>query len=768
MYKEFLNAAVLNSTAIMVSAPQSVSASDLDSQINDLEFETASLESLAKILVQRSIKDDNPLVFCANGTVVSTDYLQEQVKMLVHTQKRTSMEELISTLHVSRDILEPLVQTCAETNDWRILGSDIWTASHLQSEVQNLVQSVDTILLVAEAATRLSLPYTVVKEQMKEALLLSTDAGALAIVSPNYHHDILGKIIGMCQEATEPLSLSILISDCQWQSSWTLSVVQEALDASKMDGEIHGDTFTSQTCLNRQKTRILKTLGNHGVVSGNDVDKVSFSTIKKVVLDGNQDCVVLKRCVVSRKTIDVLSSTLDEANEDGGVLLLESFLPQALLDQEGDLRTLMMHNLSAIPGEYILANGSGLFFSSSFIAKAVTDTVKPMIQEMVEQNVEESDSVPDPPVVPLDLLCTSVRALMTDLGVVTDDVHSDLLSELCQLAFHTNDHEKACLKALQAALATKKARSSSSIQTGSLDTATMMRQFESPECFATACYQIQAAQKFMDYAVKNEIDDGHLTKLKEELLLLHCTDLTSRMTQFCLLKNNIEAKDLTFQSYEDGSLFCAPVHLGIPRQPKPISYLACSATNDKDETILPLDFLREALPGSVSVVLARLWTLCGSFQGSHKAGDLATFVHHVSEHSLTITGIPFKTLDKKAEKKFLFDRRQVLLHQLEDEEDAGRVLDLVIMLLYQLFRSLVVSSSNKDLLRGPILDMLLRERKMTVDNIAGLEDLRNALQQDADVNKDLVGCVRDMGLSKKRSKAVGLPKTTSWVMVGEE
>jgi hypothetical protein len=115
-------------------------------------------------------------------------------------------------------------------------------------------------------------------------------------------------------------------------------------------------------------------------------------------------------------------------------------------------------------------------------------------------------------------------------------------------------------------------------------------------------------------------------------------------------------------------------------------------------------------------------------------------------------GLPFKKLDKKSEKQFLFDRRQRLIQILEsinDHNDAAGVLDVTIMLLFQQIKQVVVGGS---LLRGPILQMLLQERKITPSVATVLRTLATSLQTGDPVNESLVAAVKQCGLCRDVTK----------------
>lgn len=117
----------------------------------------------------------------------------------------------------------------------------------------------------------------------------------------------------------------------------------------------------------------------------------------------------------------------------------------------------------------------------------------------------------------------------------------------------------------------------------------------------------------------------------------------------------------------------------------------------------------------------------------------------------TICGLPFKKLDKKSEKQYLFTRRKALTEQLEATNDPNEVLELTIMLLFQQVKSLVVSGP---LLTGTILTLLQKERKISDSISKLLQDLANTVSGDSKPSGALVMAVKACGLSRDISKHI--------------
>jgi hypothetical protein len=116
--------------------------------------------------------------------------------------------------------------------------------------------------------------------------------------------------------------------------------------------------------------------------------------------------------------------------------------------------------------------------------------------------------------------------------------------------------------------------------------------------------------------------------------------------------------------------------------------------------------------------------------------------------------LPFKKLDKKSEKNFLFARRQQLLRMLEESRsgDAIYVLDLTMILLFQQVKNLVVSFAAFRNVRHDLLRLLTSERKIG-DNVAeALKRLAEPLEAGLAVDTALVDTVKACGMSRDVSK----------------
>jgi hypothetical protein len=156
------------------------------------------------------------------------------------------------------------------------------------------------------------------------------------------------------------------------------------------------------------------------------------------------------------------------------------------------------------------------------------------------------------------------------------------------------------------------------------------------------------------------------------------------------------------------------------------------------------------------MALTHLWILCGGdcYQGGTKngqpspPGNFDAFSSHAEENCLTICGLPFKKLDKKSEKQFLFDRRLRLSQQLKDSIDPEVVLELTTMLLYQSIKNLFVFGES---VQKSLLNMLVTERKVPDEVATGLQTLATCIFV-GNVDTENMNQVREFGLSRYGSK----------------
>ena len=125
----------------------------------------------------------------------------------------------------------------------------------------------------------------------------------------------------------------------------------------------------------------------------------------------------------------------------------------------------------------------------------------------------------------------------------------------------------------------------------------------------------------------------------------------------------------------------------------------------------------------------------------------------MEESCLVVCGLPFKALDKKAEKAAMFGRRRELTAQLEAATDSRAVLELSTMLLFQQVRAIAVAGER---LRGSVLDLLCQERKIPEAVAEKMKELASAILEEEKyiIDESLVAIVKDIGGCRDVSKYV--------------
>jgi hypothetical protein len=261
-------------------------------------------------------------------------------------------------------------------------------------------------------------------------------------------------------------------------------------------------------------------------------------------------------------------------------------------------------------------------------------------------------------------------------------LNQSVLCELCRSCLYTDAFTTSCKKALQVELKRIESARMSKASVSRKDAAAKVRNVEGAfeEAFVNMCYLLQAHVKFLKYVESSECpgDGGVDSKadlienLTSHLLRGCCADFTSRLTQYCLFKNEVDPGIFQFlrnpshsdttaaladtidspQNIEGLLSYCAPVDLAARQYPSVFLHVVASADPTADvsgKVNEPLPLLREVLPGSIGVSLARQWIACGGscYQGGSKIdddggthftrpGDIDKFMELVEENCLYV------------------------------------------------------------------------------------------------------------------------------------
>ena len=498
--------------------------------------------------------------------------------------------------------------------------------------------------------------------------------------------------------------------------------------------------------------------------------------------------------------------TSTEANKYHGTVYLATGCPQGLYVSHAMSKRLIQVHVPTVLTEYASHEAQLWMESNNNNPTNDSSSAKPPIQDTDETTI---------PRAPLHLFVTMVltqypvlqecgdqlnyhgdasttttrtipnRSSVPETSLVSSS-SSSVVAEFCQQAFVDNEQVQSLYRNLwnkqverlqrfqepgtvHSSLAHSSASGGTSAAGGGDE---LLVDFEDASCFGAACFRIQTLVKFVEYARKHSMES--IAELEEEILHRACGDFTRRIHQYCLSKReDLQTPPVTFSFHQSRHandrlpLYCSAIDSAAQRL-GPKLVLSCSRIDDDDDDTSkkqassdPLKVIRELFPGPVGQALSQQYSLCLS--SSSSKGTLNEFVAHVEEHTMTICGLPFKKLDKKQEKTLLQARRQVLRARLEQATDATDVLELTIMMVYQQLKNLCVTGC---LLRGPILSLLVHERKLPAAVADGLTQLARQLPTHNNDNNDnetnqndpstpdpyLVELVRECGLSKDIAK----------------
>jgi len=460
-------------------------------------------------------------------------------------------------------------------------------------------------------------------------------------------------------------------------------------------------------------------------------------------------------------------------------LLRQQLLEDCLLDRNGASQD---SNRGVVS---LTKDGNALYVSPALVERLVKIHVPPLLATLTTQQaqalvlekdndaydlatlLEEDETLPLPTVEVFVELVTSLHPTLGESAREDTAVH-----DFCQRTLvENNSLRQQYVQALRREIQTLQRQQQPGVVhvSTAADTTTttttpladeIVLSFEDVDCFAAACFRLQAYIKFYDYAVKQGMESVHV--LEKEIRLGPCVDFTRRIHQFYWSKRD-DLPPLVFSFHDKAHpsrrlpMYCSAIDTAT-RDLGPQIEIQSTPDTDSGQERDPLAVLRELLPGSVGQALSDQYTLAwgqslSSSSDPQSTSTLHSFLGHVEENTLTICGLPFKKLDKKSEKSFLSTRRQTLRTRLQDAKDPTHVLELVIMILYQAVKNICVAGS---LLRGPILALLSNERKIPPPVGDRLTQLALAIQEEnnnsATIDSLLIESVRSCGLCKDIAK----------------
>ena len=322
--------------------------------------------------------------------------------------------------------------------------------------------------------------------------------------------------------------------------------------------------------------------------------------------------------------------------------------------------------------------------------------------------------------------------------------------ELCRKVFNPSKIAKKCARAVKLELdkieSTRQGMALGGRKAGALKAASIEESFEAS--FADACYLIQMLAKLPQLLEGSEIaDEKSVGNLQRDFLLGCASDFARRLTIFALCKHQVDGEEIfIFEPSSTSTNFPLP---DVAVRAYPRTFLSCTLKEDGNKR-QPLATLREVLPGSVGIELARLWKcLPGDCTDDPQVrpGSMDEFLRHAEESCLIICGLPYKKMNKKAEKKAMFERRKRLTAFLEASSEPMEILQCTIMLVYQQIKNIAVAG---DELLGTVLEMLCHEKKINAGVKQNLLQMRDQIVK-GEVHVDnglLLSVVKEYGLAR--------------------
>jgi len=736
--------------------------------------------------------DDALLVQTTNGDYVTLEALQvkfnEELKL---AGRWKSLTEAAEQLQVYEKDVERVIPAVVKRYPSTVrAGQQVVSKGCLDGLTMQALTMLDEsggFLELSKIAEKIyGLPtdvaFTVLsKRLLPHIFILRVGSGAKALVTQDYLSSLRQQVMDVFVSLKEPVKVKSVASREGWEPAWVAKIVLEV--KGELPGRLSGDIYVPAVHTEKKNQAVLDFFSANGFVTTDECSKMEIlpSEMKQVLLNAFPTALVLKFCVIHPDMIVTpLQAAVQGAVSAKTWLDLSVHLPGQILSQEDDTNTIVNeYILSQVKHDHAdmiaISSKGALFFSKGFVDEVSEELIPGLIETYAKARAEElslienekaaakeaasatrkksvveSNGPADPTVgeygaVPLnDVILAMVEAYpeLAEMAKTSDKGVETLLGDLVRQTLYTDDFEMTCENAVDAELTQLRSQKTSKTSRVRKDAASQIRKvegaFEDTGCFTAACYLIQVLAKFVQYATESDLEESVVDSLKKDMLRGCCADFTGRITQFCIFKHEVDVPfSLGTEGIQSHDLpyYCSQVDSAV--RFFPLTFLSCGP-DEASKMQDPLPALREVLPGSVGVSLARQWVLCGgeSYDGGIKKsddgsdftrpGDFDGFLAHVEENCLTECGLPFKKMDKKAEKHFLFGRRKMLTSLLEKATKPEDILELSVMILYQLTKNLVVSGS---LLRGPILKLLCKEKKISLEAASVLAEVAESLER---------------------------------------
>jgi hypothetical protein len=513
---------------------------------------------------------------------------------------------------------------------------------------------------------------------------------ARMLVTDAFQESLIKEIVEYFQSIEEPVTMTSASNEHGWDPDYVLDVLKSKEASGSLKGDLHVDEASTSTALytphiynQKQNQELIDFVTLNGYVIAQHASRFNMplSQMVTILKDTFPSLVSLgskHACLVQDHILQSLQEALKEPDAAMTVDLAD-YLPAELI--RPDFVNLCLQNIDfdKSSGVIVAVEDAAKMFSTKLVKEVKVNVLPPLIEKFAIQRAEElfQHSDPEPPATTDDLEDSTTKSKKkgkkkskkveersVEIGVISileisgavlkeysdimpedseerllseadsiswdDDEQSDIfVVEFCKIIFFDDDFRSRCEKAVAVELQRLKSAKESKATISRKDAATKVRNVQSAfeECFTDSCYLIQTMSKFISLASASPLfNEEQLETLKKEFLTGPCADLTSRITQYCLFKEDSgefftfqdESSKIKSDAEKDGSglpSYCEPMHIALLNYEG--TYLSCPPPRD------PLPILRETLPGSVGVSLARQWVLCGgeTYKGGLKSGD---------------------------------------------------------------------------------------------------------------------------------------------------
>ena len=561
-----------------------------------------------------------------------------------------------------------------------VLGKDDWITNRywdtLNSQIQERIEEKGKLEILS-LAKEYSLPVDVLLDKLSIAHTQWIRDSTI-LVSNTYIQKLKNKVIETFQSLTKPLLIMEALSSNEWKDEvddvdLVLKWLNDECRSGMLKGEIIAPTSTTAVympqCYKAHKISLaLDFLNDNGFISHERAVQHGLTLSKIQDLLKVENTLLNEILIVDKNVMHALQMAIESDSE---IVHLDDYLPSELI--QPDILTKFWNRLPNHANLQLVSTvGKGMIISSELvkdISSMISSSLIPLFAK--EQAIEISNRHNDSQnnifdgeittnrksrvrrrkqvsrqgsnaiirgnllMVPLEQVAVKIlethpalweREEMDQASLKQQDWEEEedsgnLLIEFCKTVFFTNEFRLECQNAIEIEvqlLESEKASRTTTIREQAIQSRSVESEFEN--IFYELGYLIQARVKFLSF-YKTKFNATYFEQMENELLQSSCAELTKRMTQYVMYRQNDEEEIFSFEKEpserKEMNLlppFCDPVDVVSSNRNV---YLSCLPPRE------PLTVLRESLLDKKGVSLARQWILCGgtTYRGGVKASE---------------------------------------------------------------------------------------------------------------------------------------------------